>query len=74
MSLWSCWIISCRRGPLFRSVDYKGNEDIDYSDASCVELPMAVLVNGDSYSAAEFFAAALQELRRGNCRRHTDGW
>ena len=48
-------------GPLFRSVDYKGNEDIDYSDASCVELPMAVLVNGDSYSAAEFFAAALQE-------------
>ena len=39
-------------GPLFRSVDYKGNEDIDYSDASCVELPMAVLVNGDSYSAA----------------------
>ena len=48
-------------GPLFRSVDYKGNEDIDYSDAACVELPMAVLVNGDSYSAAEFFAAALQE-------------
>ena len=48
-------------GPLFRSVDYKGNEDIDYSDASCVELPMAVLVNGDSYSAAAFFAAALQE-------------
>ena len=24
-------------------------------------VPMAVLVNGDSYSAAEFFAAALQE-------------
>lgn len=48
-------------GPLFRSVDYKGNESVDYSDANCVELPMAVLVNGDSYSAAEFFAAALQE-------------
>lgn len=48
-------------GPLFRSVDYKGDEDVDYSDASCLEIPMAVLVNDDSYSAAEFFAAALQE-------------
>ena len=48
-------------GDLFRSVDYAGCEEVDTSDASCVELPMAVLVNEDSYSAAEFFAAALQE-------------
>jgi len=48
-------------GVLFRSVDYKGVEDIDKSDAACLEMPMAVLVNGNSYSAAEFFAAALQE-------------
>lgn len=48
-------------GDLFRSVDYAGREEVDTSDASCVELPMAVLVNEDSYSAAEFFAAALQE-------------
>lgn len=48
-------------GPLFRSVDYTGKEEVDYSDADCLELPMAVLVNGDSYSAAEFFAAAMQE-------------
>lgn len=48
-------------GPLFRSVDYKGHEDVIYSDESCLDLPMAVLVNDDSYSAAEFFAAALQE-------------
>lgn len=48
-------------GDLFRSVDYLGNEEVDTSDARCVELPMAVLVNVDSYSAAEFFAAALQE-------------
>ncbi|MBQ3541635.1 MAG: S41 family peptidase [Oscillospiraceae bacterium] len=48
-------------GVLFRSVDYKGAEDVDKSDAACLEMPMAVLVNGSSYSAAEFFAAALQE-------------
>jgi len=48
-------------GPLFRSVDYAGQEEVDMSDASCLEIPMAVIVNEDSYSAAEFFAAALQE-------------
>lgn len=48
-------------GPLFRSVNYKGEEDVDYSDKSCLDIPMAVLINDDSYSAAEFFAAALQE-------------
>lgn len=48
-------------GDLFRSVSYDGKESVDVSDAACLELPMAVLVNGNSYSAAEFFAAALQE-------------
>lgn len=48
-------------GPLFRSEDYKGNVHVDQSDADCLEMPMAVLVNADSYSAAEFFAAALSE-------------
>lgn len=48
-------------GELFRAVTYDGKETVDYSDADCLELPMAVLVNGNSYSAAEFFAAALQE-------------
>ena len=50
-------------GVIFRSVDYKGVEDVVNSDASCLQLPMAVLVNEDSYSAAEFFAAALQEYK-----------
>lgn len=49
------------KGDLFRTVDYLGNESVDKSDASCVEMPMAVLVNANSYSAAEFFAAALRE-------------
>lgn len=48
-------------GELFRSVDYQGKEAVDTSDENCVKLPMAVLMNGDSYSAAEFFAAALEE-------------
>lgn len=48
-------------GELFRTVDYAGKEEVDMSDANCLELPMAVLVNGESYSAAEFFAAALRE-------------
>ncbi|MGM9661305.1 MAG: S41 family peptidase [Faecousia sp.] len=48
-------------GDLFRSVSYDGKETVDTSDADCLEIPMAVLVNGNSYSAAEFFAAALQE-------------
>ena len=48
-------------GPLFRSEDYAGREDVDYSDEKFLDMPMAVLVNGESYSAAEFFAAALQE-------------
>lgn len=48
-------------GDLFRTVDYAGRENVDTSDANCLEVPMAVLVNGESYSAAEFFAAALQE-------------
>ena len=48
-------------GDLFRTVDYRGKESVDKSDAACLEIPMVVLVNGDSYSAAEFFAVALQE-------------
>ena len=48
-------------GVIFRDLDYRGNEGEEKSDKSCLELPMAVLVNGNSYSAAEFFAACLQE-------------
>ena len=48
-------------GELFRAVGYDGKENVDYSDKKHLDIPMAVLVNGDSYSAAEFFAAALQE-------------
>ena len=48
-------------GPIFITRDKTGHEESTYSDASCVDLPMVVLVNADTYSAAEFFAAELQE-------------
>ena len=48
-------------GDLFRSVYYTGQETVDTSNADCLKMPMAVLINESSYSAAEFFAAALNE-------------
>ena len=48
-------------GDLFRTVDYAGRENVDTSDKACLKIPMAVLVNTESYSAAEFFAAALRD-------------
>ena len=49
------------QGVLFRSEDYRGLKLEDRSDKACKQMPMAVLINGESYSAAEFFAAALVE-------------
>ncbi len=48
-------------GDIFLSKVKDGEMEAERSDARCVEMPMAVLVNSESYSAAEFFAAALQE-------------
>lgn len=48
-------------GVLFRSVSAAGKEEVETSDEDCLELPVAVLINGNTYSAAEFFAAALEE-------------
>jgi carboxyl-terminal processing protease len=48
-------------GPLFRSEYYDGKVQVDESDANYLDVPMAVLVNAESISAAEFFAAALDE-------------
>lgn len=48
-------------GDLFRTVDYRGEEAVETSDADCLDIPMVVVVNRDTYSAAEFFAVALHE-------------
>ena len=48
-------------GVLFRSEDYTGKVTVDESDANFLDIPMAVLVDANSFSAAEFFAAAMAE-------------
>ena len=48
-------------GPLFRSEYYDGTIQVDESDAEFLDMPMVVLVNSESISAAEFFAAAMAE-------------
>jgi carboxyl-terminal processing protease len=48
-------------GPLFRSEYYDGSTYVDESGPEFLDIPMAVLVNSESYSAAEFFGAALRE-------------
>lgn len=48
-------------GPIFQSGNRRGPNYTAQSDENCVDLPMAVLVNENSYSAAELFAAQLRE-------------
>ncbi|NCE63332.1 S41 family peptidase [Pseudoflavonifractor sp. 524-17] len=48
-------------GPIFRTRSNRGKEEVYQSDDRCVDLPMAVLVNESTYSAAEIFAAELRE-------------
>lgn len=48
-------------GIVITTVDKQGNETPYTSDADCLQMPMVVLTNSSSISAAEFFAAALQE-------------
>ncbi len=48
-------------GIVITTVDKSGNEQPYTSDADFLDMPLAVLTNEYSISAAEFFAAALQE-------------
>ncbi len=48
-------------GPIFTEHSKDGPVRTVESDEACVDLPMAVLIDADSYSAAELFAAQLRE-------------
>ena len=52
-------------GTVFHQIDYSGHEEKILSDENYVDMPMAVLVNGSSYSAAEYFACAIREYDAG---------
>lgn len=50
-------------GTLFYTADRKGNEEEARSDSMCIQLPMVVLINGETYAEAEVFAACMQEYQ-----------
>ncbi|MBQ9118879.1 MAG: S41 family peptidase [Lachnospiraceae bacterium] len=44
--------------------DKYGNRDEYKSDSKCYELPMVILINGNSASASEIFAGAMQDYEK----------
>ena len=48
-------------GPVFRTQRPGGAEEVEEAQGEGVGLPLAVLVNADTYSAAELFAAQCKE-------------
>ena len=51
-------------GVMIRMYDADGKEETLTSDASAIDCKMAVLVNGNTASAAELFAAALRDFEK----------
>ena len=58
-------------GPIVRLTDKNGSETTFSSDGAFLDMPCVVLVNGSSASAAELFAAALQDYAKKGMIRAT---
>lgn len=52
-------------GILVYTQDKYGNRSDYKSDAACMDIPMAVLINGNSASASEIFAGAIKDYNYG---------
>lgn len=50
-------------GTVFYTTDRQGHEKAASSDSMCIQLPMVVLINSETYAEAEVFAAAMQEYQ-----------
>ncbi len=51
-------------GPIMKAVDKNGEEEARTSDASELDMPMAVLTNSNTASAAELFSCALKDYEK----------
>ncbi len=52
-------------GKIVYTEDKNGKQEIEYSDAACLDMPICVLVNGYTASASEIFAGAIQDYELG---------
>lgn len=50
------------KGRIFSEADKNGDQTVTESDGMCVQMPMCVLVNGQTFREAELCAAVLQEF------------